>query len=268
MPMTAASPSEKPLALLSALAPEFGAQVADIGRHWLMLEVAVPMPDGVEWHFSIRAEAYGPIVGAREESPRLLPPSCPERHINPDGSFCLGWDEVDRIEVDSEERAFEWWARLVNFLRLQVRAARLHRWPSRRAWAHGDAARHQHAAMLAAAKLGPWMTEALDAGQVAVSECTGGSNGPALRVTITGRRLFDVWCRHRRVVNMRGPCVCLLPRGARRKVFKSCADHASAAADLALSLQSWRAAEQRFWASMADAPCCGTMDDCPLAKAA
>jgi len=82
-----------------------------------------------------------------------------------------------------------------------------------------------------------------------------------------GQRLFSVWERSRRAVSQRGPCLCTVGFGRRPVVLKSCADHASAAAELALELNEMMIAEERFWKSAMGSPCCGTIDGCPLAKA-
>lgn len=258
-----------PLALLAARAPEFGARVIGMTRDRLELEVPLPRSDGRCPMYMITAiETDNLVVAARETKKLHLPSACPERHINSNSTFCLGWDQVDRIEVRDADAAWDWWATLVGFLRLQERAARLRRWPNARVWAHGDAAIHQQQAMRAAEQLGPWFAEQLEAGRLSVTQMPGTGNGPALRVKSAGKRLYDIWRDHRRVVNTRGPCVCPKGQGRRPVIFRSCGEHARAAVDLAIALRAWEKEEARFWNNLKDQRCCGTMDNCPLANAA
>jgi hypothetical protein len=130
--------------------------------------------------------------------------------------------------------AWLWWATLVNFLKLQTRTKRLRRWPSRKAWAHGNAARHQQEAMKAAALLGEQFVDDLEDGLLRVVQLSGKGNGPVLRVLRDGRRLYEVWLKHQRVVNLRGACVCAAGKGVRPAVLKTCGKkmHAGAAASL------------------------------------
>ena len=260
-----------PLALLTYWAPEFGAQLVGVFPNALHLQVTAPLPDGTKPSYAITAKLVGNgIVTAQETVPCELPASCPERHINRNGTFCLGWDEVDRIEVTDRDAAWRWWATLVGFLKLQARAKRLRRWPSRKVWAHGDAARHQQTAMQAAAVLGAPFIDDVEEGRLRIVQLPGKGNEPVLRVLRDGRRLYEVWLKPRRVVNLRGPCVCSAGQGTRPAVLKTCGKrkHAEAAAGLAVALQQWVAVERAFWNSLKNQKCCGTMDDCPLAAAA
>lgn len=67
-----------------------------------------------------------------------LPPACPERHINGDGSFCLGWKPLP-LPTDARS-ACELWALVAGFLAQQLRAAVTEKWPEEHAWPHGNAA--------------------------------------------------------------------------------------------------------------------------------
>jgi hypothetical protein len=86
------------------------------------------------------------VVGAR------LPASCPDRHINPDGSFCIGinaqWSVVDG------EAATLWWRRLYEYLQCQAIADKSGLWPLGRGMSHGEAGRTQEKAELVARNLG------------------------------------------------------------------------------------------------------------------
>lgn len=81
---------------------------------------------------------------------RLLPTLCPERHVNGDGSFCLGLRPfaVQADELDA------FWATLRAYLLCQDFAAAQGRWPSGRWLSHGNAAYRQIEAETAAAEAG------------------------------------------------------------------------------------------------------------------
>jgi hypothetical protein len=256
-----------PIGLVAACLPYFGATELDRGEGSIRISLPVPLSDGRQPVFVLEVTVTGAAAAVREAVPTLLPPFCPNRHINHNGSFCLFWRAVDNIEITGRDTAHDWLETLVRFLQLQFRAARLRRWPDGRGRAHSFAVIHQHRAEAAAARLGePFATDILE-GRLTISQKGGSGEGTAVRVLRDGRRVFSVWERSRRVVNQRQPCLC--PAGARRRpiVLKSCGDHATAAADLAMEMNEMVIAEKRFWASIQGSPCCGTIDDCPLAKA-
>lgn len=256
-----------PIDLLAACLADFGAAELERGTGSMRMSLPVPLSDGRQPVFVLDVTAMGTGATAREAVPSLLPSSCPDRHINPDGSLCLFWRAVDDIEITGPDTARDWMETLVRFLQLQFRAARLRRWPDGRGRAHSFAVIHQYRAEAAAARLGePFATDILE-GRLTISRKGGSAEGTAIRVLKDGRRIFSVWERSRRVVNLRQPCLC--PAGVRRPpiVLKSCEDHATAAADLAMEMNEMVIAEKRFWKSVQGSPCCGTMDECPLAKA-
>lgn len=253
--------------LLAGRLTEFGA--TELFRETAMIRISIPVPlsDGRQPIFILDLSAYGMFALAHETTPTYLPAFCPNRHINDDGSFCLYWRAVDGIKIDCTEAARVWLETLVRFLQLQFRAARLRSWPDRKARAHGVAAIYQHRAEMAAVRLGePFATNMTD-GALTVIRMGGSAEGAALRVMNGHKRLFTVWERSRRAVNQRGPCFCPAGSGARPIVLKSCGDHALAAADLAMELNAMAVEEKRFWKAMKGAPCCGSMDNCPLAEA-
>lgn len=255
-----------PILLLADRLTEFGA--TELLRETGMIRVSIPVPlsDGRQPVFILDLSISGTSASVRETTPSHLPAFCPDRHINEDGSFCLYWRAVDGIEVDCEEAARAWLETLVRFLQLQFRAARQRRWPDGKARAHGFAVVHQHRAEAAAARLGePFATDMAE-GALTVVRKAGSAEGTALRVTNGRKRLFAVWERSRRAVNQRGPCLCPAGSGTRPIVLKSCGDHALAAADLAMELNAMAVAEKRFWQAVKGSPCCGSMDNCPLAE--
>jgi hypothetical protein len=74
--------------------------------------------------FRIRVDAVDDeAVKAREDEPFLLPASCPERHINIDGSFYLYWAEAEPNAIVDASAAEIWWGKLLVFLKRQQTAS-------------------------------------------------------------------------------------------------------------------------------------------------
>ena len=256
------------LALLAAKAVDFDGLVIGQGANELDLEVIVTMPDGQTTTYWITARAQGAIVSARETKKLHLPAFCPDRHINGDGTFCLGWSEINAVEVLDANGAWRWWATLIKFLRLQQRAVKKRRWPDKKAWAHGDAARHQLQAERSAMRLSAAHAADFLAGRITIERRIGQSAiGPALRIARGGRWESSVWEKSKRPVSLRRRCICPAGAGARPTTLRSCEDgeHAKAAAELAFAIRDMEAAERSFWKSLEGKPCCGTIDGCPLA---
>lgn len=255
-----------PLALIAALLPDFGATELERVERRIRISLPVPLSDGRQPVFILDVTIIGASATACEAVPTHLPASCPDRHINPNGSFCLFWRAVDDIEINGPDNARDWLGTLVRFLQLQFRAARLRRWPDGKGRAHGLAVIHQNRAETAARQLGETYGTDMLEGRLTISRKGGSAEGVAIRVLKDGRRLFSVWEHSRRVVNLRQRCLCHAGTSPRPIVLKSCGDHATAAANLAMELNEMVIAERHFWRSVQGVPCCGTMSGCPLAK--
>jgi hypothetical protein len=65
-----------------------------------------------------------------------LPPFCPQRHINEDGSFCLGFRAGTIL---GEEGWAKWWDKLQVFLLCQEVASTTGEWPEGMQISHGTA---------------------------------------------------------------------------------------------------------------------------------
>lgn len=82
----------------------------------------------------------------------LLPSNCTQRHMNTDGSFCIGhgapWLVVD------QSTAAQWWGLMLGYLQCQDIAAVTRKWPPNRGLSHGDAAAIQLEAEAIADRLG------------------------------------------------------------------------------------------------------------------
>lgn len=86
----------------------------------------------------LRVGGYGNgvDVGERGEH-RRYPEACLERHITPDGSFCLG---LHLRRITNWADAADWWSDLHHFLALQAIAEATGCWPVQHALSHGQEA--------------------------------------------------------------------------------------------------------------------------------
>jgi len=221
----------------------------------------VVVADGSVTEYRLSVSSRGDQLLCSETSPAHLPACCPDRHINRDGSFCITWASRLPIRVVDLSSADTWWQTVYRYLQEQHRAARKRKWPTKGDWAHGEAAQEQLRAETAAAALGGRFPSDLKHGRLKVTK-----KGHFRRLTGPGGWLYSVWIAFDRVATLRQPCFC--PEGARKRVpLKACGQHALAAAELVLGIVGREREEQRFWKSLEGQPCCGTMDDCPLARA-
>lgn len=206
----------------------------------------------------------GSFVHVKEKVPDHLPRYCPERHINGDSTFCLGWSGEESLSVTDEASAKQWWTRLVAFLLLQQRAHKLRRWPGE-SWAHGSAAKHQQSAEKHAKALGQNFENDLKLGKFKVVRIARGLHqGPLLKLFKEEKTVVNVWERWKRVTNKKQPCICEGSKKKKRVRFRSCYNHASHAAALVDALWNMQIAEESFWRMNKRASCCGTMNYCPL----
>ena len=149
MPRVNDSVAATPSDLIEAQAPAYEASVLRRSGDQILVELRLRRADGRIVPYRLQIDARTVAVMAKEEMPDRLPAFCLERHINPDGNFCMNWQGADPLYVTDVPAAQRWWDTLLGYLRLQERAAKLGRWPNREAWAHGDAAEHQHTAYAA-----------------------------------------------------------------------------------------------------------------------
>lgn len=177
-----------------------------------------------------------------------LPACCPERHINPGGSFCIGLRAGEGITT---ENAPAWWAKLHAFALCQETAQETGYWPSEAQLSHGDAGDVELAAEAAAYQLG--LTSAY---REAVAFDTG-------RIAV-GLKKIDAPSGFLR--NGRSACVCgrtdrrgrtLLRRDCHRREHGCPIVFEHRRRNLVASY--WRTLQGRM-------KCCGTMKECPLNK--
>lgn len=198
-------------------------------------------------------EIFGDRVPrVREKEPgAILPPRCPERHIQSDQTFCLG---LRYLEVNSSEKAGQWWEQLRQFVVCQSVAERTGVWPPAHSLDHGDAGKHHERAVnlaasagleeeYAAARLGEpsWITDP----KLHLFDKTG--------VPINGRAVCPRGCTRR----ARGRIVPLLRMEcSKRKIL----------VDLAFVEKGRREALKTYWKQVFSmgTKCCRTMKSCPL----
>jgi len=196
-------------------------------------------------------EIAGQLKVRESGSHPLLPQHCPQRHINGDGSFCLGLRAGEGICDASTAR--QWWDKLQVFLVCQETAHESGDWPSYAELSHGTAGEYQRRAEEVAQELG-----VLEHYRDAV-------NGNAGSIANVARRVDPFTLRPR---NGRAPCVCgRLDRRRRARLRRECWK-AQLACLAVLEFQRRKALDQ-FWSSFGKKiRCCGTMLNCPLKSAA
>lgn len=178
----------------------------------------------------------------------LFPARCSERHVQWDGTFCIGYQAGEGIST--VDAAAVWWGLLEQFLRLQRVASRTRRWPVRQAVAHGAAGPHHLAALQAARELS--LEE--EYYQMLEGEPAWFS-GQFPKVSTTATR----------VLNGRLPC----PKGCTRRgkpILRRNCTKSEVICRLLSEERLRQKREREFWQAHIEAgiACCGTMDGCPL----
>ncbi|WP_052182817.1 E2 domain-associated cysteine-rich protein [Rhizobium sp. YS-1r] len=255
-----------PIEHLNSVAHEHHARLISSAGGVAIYGVRPPSPSGAPVpEFILEVSRIADTVAVREQYPILLPAFCAERHINTDGSFCLYWGEVEPSSVKSSEDAEAWWGKVLIFLLRQRSAAALRRWPGKSdARAHGPtAAGFQALAEGNAAELGQRFLASLRDDRLRVKRRGRGR----IALVRDGRRLLTVLQNEKRVMTVRQRCKCDETDSLRLPIA-SCGDHGRQLAELVLNLEGWRRSEKEFYDYLrsVDQVCCGTMDDCPLAK--
>jgi hypothetical protein len=252
-----------PLALITACGLDFGATASEVNETSACFNLAVSNADGKKTTFRIFVREEHSRLSAREVAPQHLPAFCPERHINPDSSFCLGWSENGQVSVANNDDAKRWWETVLQFLRHQLRAKRLRRWPGPE-WAHGNAAMHQQRAEALCQSLGPMFTSLLQRKALTVTQSKSSSGQNLLRLVVDGEHRLSVWAESGRVTNSRLPCLCAKGSNKRHRRLRSCGTHCVDVAQLAVALFRWQVEESNFWKTLKGRKCCGMKKDCPL----
>jgi hypothetical protein len=177
-----------------------------------------------------------------------LPACCPERHINPDGSFCTGLRAGEGITA---ETAPAWWDKLHAFALCQETAAETGFWPSEAQLSHGEAGEVELAAENAADQLGLRAiyreAVAFDTGLIA-----------------SGLNKIDA--KTGKLRNGRSACVCGRTDRCGRILLRRDCNRVGLGCPIALEHRR-RVMVERYWRALrGQITCCGTMRECPLGK--
>lgn len=261
------TPTLSPIEHLRTVAHDNHARLISSARGHAIYGVRPPNASGAPSpEFILEIRRAGDTVTVKEQYPILLPAFCAERHINPGGTFCLYWGEAESSTINSREDAEAWWGKLLTFLLRQRSAAALRRWPGKAdARAHGStAARFQAMAEGNAAALGPKFLASMRDDRL---HLTRGRRRDRLTLLKDGRRLITILRDDRRAMTVRQRCKCD-NADTLRLPLATCDGHARQLTDLVFNLDGWRRAEEDFYRYLRQSKqvCCGTMDDCPLAK--
>lgn len=247
---------KSPLDIIHATAPNWVSILSAADEGNSIEVVTTPTLDGglvgASYALTIRNEDGS--IAVLETSPgTAVPASCPERHINRSGTFCIGLDAGRNIT--DHESAWQWWIWLEEFLKCQQWAAKYRRWPPGRWLSHGDAGTDHLAMEKIAQELG-WEEEVRSA------------------IEYKEGWLAGDLPRHRKksemLVNQRLPCPrgCLKHKGKREyaTLRKDCM-HRHQVSMLIKHENSRRKKEKEFVIDLLKKgfSCCGAMNDCPFA---
>lgn len=177
-----------------------------------------------------------------------LPPCCPERHINEDGSFCLGLNAGEGITA---ETAPAWWDKLHVFALCQETATETGFWPREAQLSHGDAGKVELAAENAADQLG--------LGAV-YREAVGFDTG------LIASGLREINAKTGVLRNGRGACICGRSDRHGRILLRRNCHHRGLGCPIVLENRR-RVMVDRYWRKLRGViTCCGTMHECPLRR--
>jgi hypothetical protein len=189
------------------------------------------------------------VVEVREDPTKALLPSwCPERHINPDGSFCLGLQAG--VGIGDSDQAVGWWRKLELYLDCQEVAHKTGRWPAYAQLSHGSAGEIEIEAERIAASL-----NSLSEYQQAVRYGTG-PLADAMRLVK----------RDGLVMGSRSVCLCgYVGKHGRPLTRGVCRGTHRDRCLLMVELKRRRAVDE-YWNSFLGSECCGSMKECPLRR--
>lgn len=212
----------------------------------------------------------GGVSVAEDKEVSSFPKSCPERHINPDATFCISYGSTEPL-IEAHG-AIAWWEYLRMFLLHQAYAQKYGVWPLEGGLSHGDAARIQEKMEELAAPLG-WKEEILvgmfrSKGWLANSLPKA---SPRLDRLLNSRTPCPRGCTHQadsdRSIVCR-PADTDLEATDGKPILRAECPNRSALERIALLEHRRRKAQYDFIQDICkDAPkCCGTMKYCPLAN--
>lgn len=135
-----------PLTYAILAASEYDAKLVDsISESQAHFEICIRSSDSSRMTIQLIVKKYENLyLAALEKQPLAFPACCPERHINYDGTFCLGWSGIEDMKILDLDAARNWWGMIYAYLIKQRRASNMRKW-SGEEWAHGHAARREPA---------------------------------------------------------------------------------------------------------------------------
>lgn len=252
--------------LLQSVAPDYGATLHDVPKG-AQAVITIVRPGGSKHTFHLALSFDAEQVSVRElPGHTVLPGFCPDRHINGDGSFCLGWGRDNPSTITDEAAARRWWAAVYQFLTRQAGANARGVFPgTEHGRAHGDAAVHQAKAEQAAERLGPAFAERVADGKFVVrKDLRPGQH--RLELWRGAERIARVSTRSKALVG--GHTIC--PCGATpERDISDCDDHAQALATFLLEYHACKVADKKYLDACAAAGhvCCNTLQTCGLRQA-
>jgi hypothetical protein len=237
------------LAALAACCPTWADFRPIDAREALVDIVAVRSSKTFTRLFELRLLHLGDDVNVSERQiGNTLPSCCPERHINPDGSFCTGLRAGKGITAAT---APAWWDKLHAFALCQETAVETGFWPSEAQLSHGEAGEVELAAESAADQLG-----LLDAYREAVAFDSG-------RIA-AGLRKIDAKTGLLR--NGRSACACGRTDRRGRMLLRTDCHRRGLGCPIALEHRR-RIEVDEYWRGLDGVvTCCGTMRECPLGR--
>lgn len=254
----------KALHCIAQVAPSFFGELSLNTSSSGVLHLPIRLVSGRTIFYTLRLEQSGSQVSVREDTPTNLPSFCPERHINPGGTFCLFFPGTTQLDVVDETTATVWLETVYKFLKLQERARVKRAWPNNEQWAHGGAAQYQARAQFSASALGSRFSTALTDGLLSIKERQSRSKRNIIELRLDGSLIYSVWDVTQKVLKQKQRCFCgesglRIPKRLRR-----CAEHEKHASALAIALRDWQREEASFKKLIAGMVCCGTCNSCPL----
>lgn len=256
------------ISYLKAVAHEFRATVTSESENAFCAAIEIIRGGGETETFHLRFVEAGDQIDVFESDPRRLPAACLERHIQSDGSFCLNYADAEPSKVHDLESARRFWSRVDRYLRVQLTAGELRRWPAQsNARAHGLAAEPQARAERIAAQLGDGVLQDLRLGRLSVQRVEKRGKGSRLELWRSGKRIARIDARGS-LISTKVPCFCDSTSAVAHPI-EVCANHAVLAHDLIKLMQSWKVNHDRYVQLLVEAGyrCCQSLDQCEVRRA-
>jgi hypothetical protein len=254
------------IGLLQNVASDYGATLVRSSGGG-QAEITIVRPGGAAYSFKLAVSISAERVRVRElPGHASFPAFCPDRHINGDGSFCLGWGEDEPSQITDEIAAKRWWAMVYQFISRQLGANNRGVFPGiEHGRAHGDAAKHQANAERAASRMGLAFARQASAGSFTIRK----DDRPGkhrLELSLGSNRIARVSLKSKALVSRHTRCPCGDDPALN---ISECSDHADALATYILEQYNCEIADKVFLDQLAasGSACCGTLQTCGLRQA-